>query len=257
MKLTRRHSGLAGGFSTGEQPGQQTATNCRAGTVIYMAGRNSPCPNGYVFSRNTSAVSGSPAKTECQCIGVSPSPPPPPAPAPAPIIRTTVSPQIQVSPQVSPIFQQQFQPTGSPISAGTSQTSPAVQNPVTQAPAQQPVNFAPMMDDLKNYINSLIPAAPVIQPQQPVIIPTTPTIPAAVPQTVYAPQQPAFTMPVSAPANMPQELPQTFSSQELPGFPTASAASVTDASKPASNNMGLLIAVGLIGALFMMKGSEK
>ena len=36
----------------------------------------------------------------------------------------TVSPQIVVNPQISPIFQQQFQPSNSPISAGTSQNTP-------------------------------------------------------------------------------------------------------------------------------------
>lgn len=38
-------------------------------------------------------------------------------------VNTTVSPNIKVSPQISPIFQQQFQPTNSPINAGTSQSS--------------------------------------------------------------------------------------------------------------------------------------
>lgn len=43
---------------------------------------------------------------------------------PGTAVVTTVSPNIAVSPQISPIFQQQFQPSNSPISAGTSQTMP-------------------------------------------------------------------------------------------------------------------------------------
>lgn len=39
--------------------------------------------------------------------------------------QVTVNPNINVNPQISPIFQQQFQPTNSPISAGTSQGNPA------------------------------------------------------------------------------------------------------------------------------------
>lgn len=41
----------------------------------------------------------------------------------------TVSPAIQttISPQISPVFQQAFQPSGSPMTAGTTQTAPSTQ----------------------------------------------------------------------------------------------------------------------------------
>lgn len=138
------------GKGSSDQPGQQTATSCPAGTLIYMAGRNAACPHGYVFVRNTGGAIGVPWKTECQCIGVAPAQQsaPPPAPVYQPPI-VTVSPAIQVSPQISPIFQQQFQPTNSPATAGTTQNIPTTQSggssnpepspPPVQLPPQVPV----------------------------------------------------------------------------------------------------------------------
>ena len=49
-----------------------------------------------------------------------------PRPAPAPTqtkISVPTTTQVQVSPQISPVFVQQFQPTGSPVGAGTAMTA--------------------------------------------------------------------------------------------------------------------------------------
>lgn len=59
--------------------------------------------------------------------------PPPPAPPPAAAVNTTV--QTAVSPQISPVFVQQDEPTGSAVTAGTAQTSPSPQSS-TQSPQQ-------------------------------------------------------------------------------------------------------------------------
>lgn len=83
------------------------------------------CPSGYTGSQAQDGPRGS--RTRCTFTGFPPAPPP--APAPAPVYNnyntSTVSPNVTVSPQVSPVFQQQFQPNNSPASAGTAQTSGA------------------------------------------------------------------------------------------------------------------------------------
>lgn len=75
------------------------------------------------------------------------------APAPAPSYSfnpsVSVNPSIQtnVSPQISPVFQQQFQPNNSPASAGTSQQTSAPQTSNNSTPTRpiynEPIRTAP------------------------------------------------------------------------------------------------------------------
>ncbi len=77
----------------------------------------------------------------CKCT--IPDPPPPPAPAPAAPanVSVNVSPSVAVSPQISPSFVQQMQPTNSPVSTGALQagSGSATTAPAQAAPAVQPV----------------------------------------------------------------------------------------------------------------------
>ena len=80
----------------------------------------------------------------CQFPDVAPAAP---AAAPVSIVTqappVTVSPviQTQISPQISPAFQQQYQPTGSPMTAGTTQTAPTSQQAAPYVPPA-PVTIA-------------------------------------------------------------------------------------------------------------------
>lgn len=67
----------------------------------------------------------------------------------------TVSPKITVNPQISPIFQQQFQPSNSPISAGASQNTPVTDsnNPAGFPGTNYPANAVPN-------VNAAIPQVP-------------------------------------------------------------------------------------------------
>jgi hypothetical protein len=49
-------------------------------------------------------------------------------------VTNTVNPNINVSPQISPVFQQQFQPSNSAATAGTSQVTPSANNGFVPAP---------------------------------------------------------------------------------------------------------------------------
>lgn len=57
----------------------------------------------------------------------------------------TVSPAIQttVSPQISPVFQQSYMPSGSPMSAGTTQTAPVYHSAATGVPQPSSMPSAP------------------------------------------------------------------------------------------------------------------
>lgn len=238
----RVSNGLAGGsvrssFGTSSPtlPGQQAATNCQAGTIIYMAGQNAPCPTGYVFVRNTGGAIGVPWKTECQCIGVAPSSAQsaPQQAAPTNVnVQTTVSPSIQVSPQISPNLIQQFQPSGSPVTAGTSQTVPQITQP-QQTPVPPPQYIAP---------------PPVTTAPE---MPQTIYVPQYIPAQMQQPQQ-SITVPTSGPNNIPTELPQTISSQQLPGFPT----STQEPAQETKNYLPYVLGAGLL-AILMMKGKKK
>jgi hypothetical protein len=77
----------------------------------------------------------------CKCTIPDP-PAPAPAAAAAPTITTNISPNISVSPQISPNFVQQFQPSASPVTAGTLQSGSGTASSVptaTAAPASQTV----------------------------------------------------------------------------------------------------------------------
>lgn len=100
----------------------------------------------------------------------------------SPVITTTVSPQI------SPVLQQQFQPTGSPATAGTSQVTPVGMTPVSNGITGQ----------------SQLPPAPA---------PVPVAAPAPTSQVVYLPapaseQLPAVSAPV-APAQVSVPVPVT------------------------------------------------
>ena len=73
----------------------------------------------------------------------------------------TVSPTIQtaISPQISPVFQQAFQPSGSPMTAGTTQTMPTTQS---AAPADTGApGFATGLPSASGYPDSGVMSAPI------------------------------------------------------------------------------------------------
>lgn len=142
-------------------------------TISIPGGFNQACPAGYVKSGDNSFNNPVNRYTYCSYVGA-PAPAPVAAPAPAPakvITTTTVAPVITVNPQISPIFQQQFQPSNSPATAGTTQNTPVVTSTPVAAPASdvQPVaqNQSPLP----------------VQAPAPVASPVPVSIPAQLPST--------------------------------------------------------------------------
>ena len=136
--------------------GSTTSTSGPIAGQITVA-RGAPCPTCYTKTGNN-GLYASPAYDYCTFTGCpAPTPAPAPAPAPAPVYNiNTVSPQIVTSPQISPIFQQQFQPSNSPAVASTTQTAPATQ--LNPAPAPTPI-VAPVQAAIPPSFN-LPPPAP-------------------------------------------------------------------------------------------------
>jgi hypothetical protein len=114
--------------------------------------------------------------------------------------------QTTVSPQVSPIFQQAFQPTGSPMTAGTTQQAPVTHAADTgvstpspaPAPAMQPSGESAAYQRMIELLlareaQAPVPAAPAPSysaPPLPVMEETAPMpviVPSPAPQTAEAP----------------------------------------------------------------------
>lgn len=91
-------------------------------------------PSGYVWDTGATAL---PAFTDPYKHSLQPAPGGGGTPA---NIVTTVSPviQTQASPQISPVFQQSYMPSGSPMTAGTTQLQPTTQTGTYQ-PTPQPI----------------------------------------------------------------------------------------------------------------------
>lgn len=186
------------------------------------------CPPGYAkqwmnfsgkwqFTTGTGTVqSGTDTAGAGVCI------PLPPAPAPAAQITTTVSPNIAVSPQVSPIFQQQFQPSNSPATAGTTQISPAVQaSPTTQQ--------TPLPSGSQEVAAS---APPVSLPPQ---LPVQSAAPAPTPYSGGG----FVASPVTAPAD------------------TSASAVATPSQNPLTNYWPWIIGIGIVGFMALSKDQKR
>src|SRR5574340_1269331 len=184
------------------------------------------CPSGYSTVqgskciRRSSRVAELARCTEYNKICV-PIPRAIPSPSPA-NVTVTVSPQIQteVSPQISPVFQQQYQPTNSPATAGTSQTS---------APPAGPIGVNS---------TSMQPIAPAQLPQAPAPSYTAPS---------YAAAPVSYTPPAQADQLPPSPLPTATPPPAAPQVSTATAAPVFDW------KIAAIIGAGLFGAMAFSK----
>lgn len=88
----------------------------------------------------------------CKCT--IPDPPPPALVQQAPAQTTVnVSPNIAVSPQISPNFVQQFQPSGSPVTAGTMQSG---SGGASSAQPSAPVSSGPTQADIQAQIDAAL-----------------------------------------------------------------------------------------------------
>lgn len=140
-------------------------------------------------------------------------------------VTVTVSPQIQteVSPQISPVFQQQYQPTNSPATAGTAQTS------APPAPPAGPIGVNS---------TSMQPIAPAQLPQAPAPSYTAPS---------YAAAPVSYTPPAQADQLPPSPLPTATPPPAAPQVSTATAAPAFDW------KIAAIIGAGLFGAMAFSK----
>ena len=205
---------------------------------------------------------------------------PPAQAASAPPANVTVSPrfnvspviQTQISPQISPAFQQAFQPSNSPMTAGTSQNMPTSQAAAPPVPTYQPPpapapTAAPdqsaallaqqqkMIDLLQSQLQAPRPTAPALAapPAPAQIAPPMPQQYAApLPIQSAAPLPADPTAPVSVDTGLPQYGLSTagqtaaaaFSAQAAPPVP----ATVTPVQPAApKSNMPMILAI-LAGA---------
>lgn len=185
---------------------------------------------------------------------------PPPAPA-----QVTVSPtiQTQVSPQVSPVFQQSYMPSGSPMTAGTTQTAPTSQAG-TVTPTAPPDQSAALLAEQQKLMEAML--AKMSAPSAP----QAPAPSAPVPMTTYTPppQLPSAPVGMSVPStDAAATLPQYGMSSDAQAALTAmqaggkaplpTAASMPAPVSPPKSNIGIMLALAAgAGVLFLAMNSK-
>lgn len=214
--------------------------------------------------------------------------PPPPAPVqrPAPAsIRVNVNPaiQTQVSPQVSPVFQQAFQPSNSPMAAGTTQNMPTSQSAApappapqytpppapapTAAPDQSAALLAQQQKMYEALINKLTAPGGALTAPQPSPAPAAPPAPMnyAAPLPIAGAPQPFDTSMLPVSGDVTSTLPQVglstggqtaaaaFAAQN-PSTPQANVSTAVIA--PAKSNLPLIFAL-LAGAGILFVGMSQ